>query len=448
MQSKLLLYNPSEFARGGPVTAPWAPIERWLGEAGIHHHRMEITDQSGRRVPFQIDRPVPHDRSRDTFCVYVDHFAPSHRDNYSDSTGSLTVDSHAPEHDTAGTEKAATASSSAGGSAPLGSAQSPSSDSDETSVITVGDEGKEEQVALKNGCLEVYFNLTPAPKSTVAPTPEGKVGSWYAGSATSAQLTGNKIKEILDPGEDIWKHDPEKRCMQVDFVEVSYPGWADPSSRRWSLYDQPYELIAKSAGPVRASATVRVPFDYDYYDPYSGRKRNLRCSLYRILTLYTAADYLLEEIFVSAPLEDNPELKEPANLYFELQMFTALGFSKPYLSQFEGIPDWFVVSNLARPFVSYGFATDVHVESILDLCSKYPFNERNTHARSWRMPRSKRMNCLHQFGCFDPAEDPRSGEGWVLYETRKSGEARSHFERKAGHAWYEHIFRPLRIGGF
>ena len=410
MPVKLLLYNPSDYARRGYVTAPWGPIEERLKAVGIAPQLMKIFDQSNRPLRFQIDRPVPHDRSRDTLLLALaDSVPPGPDSHYSKSTGYVTIDSSGPDR----------------------------YEETEATVTVVGAKGYEEAVILANNCLQVRFNLTAFA--------EGIEGNWFAGSATSVQLDGRIIKEILDPGPDFWRHAPEKRCMQLDFVDVSYPAWSQFPMQRFHVYDQPYKLVSVSAGPVRASITVAAaPFDYGYRDPYSGHYRELRSSLYRVLSLFADADYVIEELFVRAPVDENKGLKEPVDLYFASQFFSSVCFVRPQVSRSEDVPDWFAISNLLRPFVSYGFCTDMHVDSISNPHPDYPITDGKLHAVSWQIPRSNSVKCLHLFSRLEPSIDQYEGEDFYRYESRKSREAKSHFDHRAGTAWYEHIFKPLR----
>jgi len=407
---RLLLYNPSEYGRRGHVAAQWGPIEARLKGAGITPEQMKVFDQSKRPLPFQLDRPVPHDRSRDTLLVSLaDDVPPGPDSHYSRATDFVTIDSSGPNI----------------------------SREADAQVIEVGPKGREDAVILANSRLQVRFNMTASA--------EGIEGNWYAGSATSVQLEGRVIKEILDPGPNFWTHNPEKRCMQLDFVDVSYPAWSERPGQRFHVYDKPYKLVSVSTGPVRASVTVATaPFNYMYRDPYSGNDRELRASLYRVLSLFAEADYVMEELFVTAPVEENKGLKEPVDLYFAAQFFSSVCFVRPHVSRIEGIPDWFAMSNLLRPFVSYGFCTDMHVDYIWNPHPGYPCTDGKLHAVSWQVPRSESMKCLHLFSRFQPSIDQYEGEEFFRYESRKSGEAKYHFEDRTGRAWYEHIFKPLR----
>jgi hypothetical protein len=407
---KLLLYNPSDYARRGHVVTQWGPIEARLKREGIDPEQIRIFDESKRSLRFQIDRPVPHNGSRDALLVTLSDDVPSGYDcHYSIPTGYVTIDSSAP--DFSGVEDA--------------------------KVVVVGTKGHEDAVILSNNRLQVRFNLAAAA--------EGNEGNWYAGSATGVELEGRVIKEILDPGPNFWNHNPEKRCMQLDFVDVSYPAWSEFPRQRFHVYDQPYKLISVSTGPVRVSVTLAsAPFYYRYRDPYSGLNRALRTSVYRVISLFAEADYIMEELFVTAPLEGNEGLKQPVDLYFAAQFFSSMCFVRPHLSRFEGIPDWFAISNLSRPFVSYGFCTDMHVDFVSSPHPDYPLTEGKLHAISWQIPRSYSIKCLHLFSRYEPSIDQYDGGEFASFESRKNGEAKSHFEHRAGEAWYELIFKPLR----
>ena len=57
------VFNPSDYARGGPVTAPWQPIQR---ATGIGANAFQLLDGNGRGISAQIDRIDPADPSLDT----------------------------------------------------------------------------------------------------------------------------------------------------------------------------------------------------------------------------------------------------------------------------------------------------------------------------------------------------------------------------------------------
>jgi hypothetical protein len=411
MPIKLLLFNPSDYKRSGHITTPWEQIKERVEQANIKPERMKVCDESNNCLPFQIDRIDPADPSRDTLSFSLASGILPGPDDYSKPTSYVTIDESEQMR--------------------FGEV--------EPQLVEIGPKGQEHRIKLVNSRLEVWFNLTPSPEDI-----EGK---WYSGSASSVQLDARVIREILDPDPNMWSHDSEKRCMQMDFIEMSYPAWKPFTSQQFCLIDQPYKLVSKSVGPVRASITVAsTPFLYSSRDPFTQEDRHIYCSLYRVISLYAGADYVMDELFVKAMVNKDKASKETVDLYFIPHFFTYLHFLDLNISRFDDIPDWFVVSNLSRPFVSYCFSTDVHVSSILTPHPGYPVPQKEPYSVSWHLPLCKAAKCLHLFARFEPSIDQYEGETFLHYEHRKRQEAKHHFEDRAGKAWYEFIYKPLQAG--
>ena len=151
----------------------------------------------------------------------------------------------------------------------------------------------ERGVKFINDRLKVWFNLVPDPEN------DGK--NWYAGSTTSALLYD---REILDPHRaDLpWLymcHDREKRCMQIDQIQLYDSLGKGKLGQPAQLFSKPYRLIAKSE-PVQPGfieiTVASPPFECIY--PVGGGMRRLECELHRVIRLAAEASYLDEELSI------------------------------------------------------------------------------------------------------------------------------------------------------
>jgi hypothetical protein len=275
-------------------------------------------------------------------------------------------------------------------------------------------------VALSNNKLRVVFSLSPSPA--------GDLGSWYSGSAPAVQLYGEEMLDLFRaPFPQL--HDREKRCMQVDQIQVWNPAWEESLYRQIPLFEKPYELVSESVGPVRTSITVASePFEYDYADPYSRGRRSMVCRLYRVISLFAEADYVIEELFVKAKPNRSTKTSEALTLNFIARYFCYmdLGFI-PEIYRFPNIPDWFALGqpggSVHEPHPGYGFATDVHTGPILHPHPGF-HDPRTAHKSfSWELMPARRAKCLHLFMHGEPGG----------------------FDSRIGHYWYEHIYKPLRV---
>lgn len=292
-------------------------------------------------------------------------------------------------------------------------------------------------VKFRNRSLNVWFNLGPKLDR------EGQ--DWYAGAATSVQLHGTELLDafIDDPAF----HDIEKRCMQLNFVELFRPSWEPrhywdlPLFQKQDLFNQPYHVVSSSsAGPVRVSVTIASdPFDYSYRDPFTRETRHLECRVFRIISLYAFAEHLVEELFVKGIPQNGIAEQDYVHLYFVAHYFSYLSFLDLNISWFDFVPDWFVASNLLMPFQAYGFATDRHIAPIEHPHNGFPDCDREQCSFSFNLLPCKVAKSLHIFMRYD-----------VPIETKPDYEegrhrARRHFEDRAGALWNEHILNPLWI---
>ena len=157
-------------------------------------------------------------------------------------------------------------------------------------------------VKFINDHLEVWFNLVPDPEN------DGK--NWYAGSATSALLDN---REILDPvkADCLWLymcHDREKRCMQIDQIQLcESPNSEELSDPVW-LFDKEYHLIDQSVRvePEFAEITVASsPFQCAYV--VGGEMAQLTCELQRVIGLEAEASCVYEKLSIHVKSGAEPE---------------------------------------------------------------------------------------------------------------------------------------------
>lgn len=383
----LAVFNPSNYWRTGHITIPWQTVAQQWQIPPEELVISDLRDLSHTPINQQIDRIDPEDPTRDTLVLSLSNPIPPGSDDDALVSTFLRLDRGKPQQISVG---------------------------EPNIEVVYGSDGQERGVRLVNNRLIVWFNLIPAP--------EDNDRNWFSGSATSVQLDH---QEILDPflaakGEWLGQ-DPEKRCMQVS--ELQLPGSSHPKSPYYqvSLFNHAYRLVSQSQGPVRATITIASePFDYMGADPVTGRNRHLICELYRVISLYAGADYLIEELFVKGkPKAEEDRIGntlEVVHLPFGLHYFAYMNMGQTQdIEQVFPVPDWFAVGSTAPPYAAYGLATNLHIEAIA-----HPY-EGNPSCFSWQLLPGQSATCLHMFMRGQP-------EG---------------FDAKVGHAWYELIYGPL-----
>lgn len=383
----LTVFNPSNYWRSGICSIPWQAIAQQFQIPPEELVLSDLRDLTHQPLNTQIDRIDPEDPSRDTLVFQLSRpIPPGTEDNVLASTF-IRLDKGKPI---------------------------PPEIGEPYLELVYGSDGRERGVRFVNNRLIIWFNFIPAP--------EDNERNWFSGSASSVQLDH---QEMLDPfraaaGEWLGQ-DPEKRCMQVSKLQL--PGLSYPKSPYYqvSLFNHSYRLVSQSSGPVRATITIASePFDYMGTDPVTGHNRHLVCELYRVISLYAGADYLIEESFVKGKpkaAEDRVEGAEIVNLDFGLQYFAHMNLGQTQdIEQVFPVPDWFAVGSTAEPYAAYGLATNLHIESVT-----HP-HEGNKSCFSWQLLPGKSAKCLHLFMRGQPQE----------------------FDTRVGHSWYELIYRPLK----
>ena len=380
MAYKLSVFNPSNYPRGGHVVTPWQPI----GDAtGISPDVFRLLTEQGQVIQAQVDRIDPSDHRLDTLAFVLPDAAAPGPEDYSKPTAAVLLES-------------------------VGAPKAKKSTAAATPV------GLPKRVELDNGKLIVSVSLLPSQDDSKY--------NWFAGSAQSVRMGAT---ELLDPWVSITgliKHDPEKRCMQVDRLLIPKPAWASEPEQEVSLFNRPYQMLSYCAGPVRqACSIVSEPFEYICIDPFHGGHTPLKCTFYRTLILYNRADYLIEELWLKG--RSSEAKSESVDLLFSARYFSYmdLGFDALIYSYY-GVPDWFAIGypqGYVHP--GYGFATDVHARQLRCPHPEYPVGEKSYKTFSWELHPSKKARCLHLFQLDGPDS----------------------IERRTGHAWYEEIYKPL-----
>lgn len=377
MSFKIDIFNPSEYQRKGQISLPLKEIPEKIR---LSPETLVLRDEWGSQLPYQIDRIDPQDPWRDTLSFAVQEWIPPGPIDYSRASTFVTIEQGLPE---------------------MRFGNEPCLE------ILWGADGNARGFRLSNRRLIVWFNLIP--------DPENNGQNWYAGAATSVQLDH---QEILDHFMlDCTSHDPEKRCMQVEQVEL----WDISDRKKVELFNQPYELISHSIGAIRATVTIASkPFICNYPDPKVNEPRQLRCRLYRVISLYIGAEYVIEEMFIKG---ESLNEKEIINPFFAISYYAHINFRpqqdlarEECISRFY-VPTWSALGSPRSPYPGYGLATDVpHADPI----------RWGQHRFKWQLGMCQSVKCLHLF-MHGPSggHDAWTGSYWDKY-IRHSPIARLH----------------------
>jgi hypothetical protein len=363
----LRLFNPSPYLRGGIITTPWQPIADAMKLTRTKE--FILTDWQGSTLPAQVDVVDPADPSRGVLIFELAAPLPPGSEHYTESSRSIILRLTDPC-----------------GEPSSGPRDKPTEDGG---------------LRLDNGRLVATFHL-------------GGDSKWFAGSATSVSLDGVEVLDLWLGGIH-----PEKRGLQVDRVRLARPHWEDREPQEVELATRSYRLISRHRGPLRESLTLASePFPFLCTNPWTGQESTLTCVLYRVISLYAGADYLLEELYVKAAGEG---AIKPVHPSFSLRYFTHMDMShNPKIFRYANVPDWFAVGYNEFPYPGYGFATDVHTSEVSNPHPSYPIGDPHK-TFSWEILPARQARCVHLFMAGVPQD----------------------FEHRAGHLWYEMIYKPL-----
>jgi hypothetical protein len=148
----------------------------------------------------------------------------------------------------------------------------------------------------------------------------------------------------------------------------------------------------------------------------------LTCELYRCVSLYADADYVMENMWVKGRRVGAAAEAPGVDMTFQAHYFTYMDFGfLATLWHYANVPDWFAVGNTHfNPFPGYGFATDAHAAP-----AAYPHPEplkRDHMGLSWELLPAKQATSYHVFMHDNP----------------------DCFRSRDGHGWYEFVYKPLK----
>ncbi len=361
----LSVINPLSHSRKGHAVTEWQPIDE---ATQISKDWLLVQDEAGNPVPAQVDLIDPEDPSSATLVFSLNReMSPSLSDG-SPSQTFVTVEKGKQ----------------------LRSAPDESNASDEPRCEFLE---QERRVKLISNRMEVWLELNPAPWD-----PEK---DWYAGSVSSVWL--DKL-EMLDAYKDAIRiTDYERRCMLINRLQIQ------PRDRKAELYEQPelikepYELVSRSSGPVRASVTIlSQPVHCGFWELPDQKEFPVKCRLRRVISLYRDANYIFEELKIIPVSDKRIDDKDIESIRFTIRYFSYIDFgSETYRT--DNKIKWFTVGTTWPPRQGYGFASDSRAGKKV----KYPHpnypkkgDEENTF--SWDLTTSHSAKCLHLFRRGDP----------------------------------------------
>ena len=263
---------------------------------------------------------------------------------------------------------------------------------------------------------QLFVSLTLAPRESLSEP------NCFAGSARSVRLRGREMLDSFCVGWE--RHDPEKRCMQIDELQVWHGNSRCPVDK--PLFGYSYELISQQIGPVRTVVTLDSA-------PFSCRCPGLRTfdvRLRRVFTIYAGADYVMEELALcgDTPLPDDLEFTVRYYANMDLDPLWP-GHRAVYPETFPA--DWLVLgdSSMGHHFTQspgYGFASDVKVVSLTHPHDDCVGPSPRVRTFSWKLARCRKAKCIHVF-------------------MRRGFVPDGDFNNHVGRLWDAHVARPLRL---
>ena len=262
-------------------------------------------------------------------------------------------------------------------------------------------------VKLHNDSFDFYMSLVPHPR---VPTDVDYTGSvtdvchheakWRTGAA-----------EMLCP----WGERPDKRWGQLTRLVFFPLPWEPKGVETVSLLGQEYEIVWSQSGPIRAIVALKsqpftIPYEgVPFFEP---GHHDVRCNLYRVLSVYPSEACYIEELFVLTG--DGISISFRPFFLSDVHYPEALQIS---CARFEQIPDYFAVwKHFAGLRFGYGFAADSHVREL----------ETKGNKIVWRLSLSHRATSVHSF-MFHGVGDRVDPFHWI------------------GHyGWYEKVYKPFR----
>jgi len=388
---KLLIHNPSDRPRRGYVTLPLSA----LGERGdwLQPGRV-IARCGGESIQCQVERGAVPELG--TLLLAIDPPVPPGGDDDSVASAEVVLE---PAADAVAPSEGPAAQLWAGDHVRVADSEA----AEGPFLVPAADLPRVTRVHLASGSLHLDFALGD---------PQTKPG--LAGAALSVTVDA---REQLDVSDDWEHHHPRKRCMQIDLVRVSRPGWEPQPEAVQQLSAGRYELVACSAGPIRASAVVASPaFSYAFTDPFTGAARELTSRLYRRIAIHAGESYIWEEAWLHARAPEGSSVA----LFFQTRYVSYLEHQSPLrVIQYPDVHGWFAV---ASPLGGYAFATDAAIGPVSTPHPGLYEGETDQATVAWLLGVCDRYRAVHLLA--------RGSANWLGHEV--------------GRAWYELIFRPLQ----
>ncbi len=284
--------------------------------------------------------------------------------------------------------------------------------------IDENDPAPKEKIELKNEYIHASVHI-----------PKGPFG-WQGGAVTSVRIYN---REILDAfkAEEGWENQDREKRVQLDYVSVARPPWSKAPVERFALFDKDWRYVASGAGPVRAFVTIESPPFTVFHGPdglkesdaeHNGKYDDVRydCHLYRVISLYHRADYLVEEIYVRGKRRSDGA---PVSLSFSTHYFLKMRVGEPPPTRRIPDNDWFAIGSTGAPFQGYGFAATVSVGRIENPPDDYPNEKEKWSAFGWAMGYGREVRSLHLF---------------------KRGLLPHQLADETGRHWFDVIYNPMR----
>lgn len=180
---RIWIFNPSNYPRDGYVSLPWQDIHN---ATGYEPEELVLYQDRDKPLFFQVDQIDPEDPSLDTLNFFLSRPLEPQPEKHLSPAGIVYITSQVKKR----------------------KSKKPESLPKQKKIVE-----------MRNDKLTMHLNLTP--------DLESGTGFWYSGSATSVRFAKLKWVELLDYYKALTYlelgHDPEKRCAQLESIQLSHP---------------------------------------------------------------------------------------------------------------------------------------------------------------------------------------------------------------------------------
>ena len=230
---------------------------------------------------------------------------------------------------------------------------------------------KDKGMKLINERIEAWFNIHQKP--------DYDGGDFYAGSITSLLLDN---KEFLDPvnapiPDRYMFHDREKRCMQIDKVQLYDSKNNLKLGDSIDLFNQSYKYKNNVSNSNKISVTLQscqLPYNNNIF------------RLERTISLHSNSDYIIDDI---ALVNENGSNENLPNFILSYYSHIHSKFAPLKLDIPSQLQNSFIMSNKdVYPVVSYGFISNIAIE-------KYPVEQSNSFL--WELSPCQKIRSVHSF---------------------------------------------------